>query len=142
MKRFKNKWIIGIFVIIIVIGGVLMTQRKTPFDIFLTKDYTIVTKDEQIAYLKRHEKEMTDFVKSKNAKVTSVQWDWGSVKVETGGGPITSDSWISIEAKFNEIIDSSLMAQWPLEDEKKFPKMSDIFLSQPLRIDGGSKPYE
>ncbi|MCJ2002782.1 hypothetical protein [Pseudolactococcus carnosus] len=37
-----------------------MVQRKTPFDIFLTKDYTVVTKDEQIAYLKQHEVEMTD----------------------------------------------------------------------------------
>ena len=140
-KQTKKRLGIAV-VLILIIGGLLMVQRRTPFDIFLTKDYTIVTKDEQIAYLKQHEQKMTDYVMSENSKVTSVQWDWDSLKIEAGGGPITSNNWIAIEAKFNNIKDSSFMAQWPLKDEKYFPKISDIFLSQPLRVNGGTKIYE
>ncbi len=131
-----------ILVLVLIIGIIFMIQRNTPVDLFLAKDHTTPTKADQIAYLKKHEKEMTDYIKSQNPKVTSVQWDWKSVKIETGGGPITSNDWITIEAKFNNIKDSSLMVQWPLKDEKNFPKISDIFLSQPLRVDGGTKLYE
>ena len=139
-KRIKILLII-LIPIVLITGGLLM-KLGTPFDIFLTKDFTKPTKIEQIDYLKEHEEEMTNFVKKQNSKVTSVQWDWDSLKVETGGGPITSNTWISIEAKFNDIKDSSMMLQWPLRDEKSFPKISDMFLSQPLRIDGGTKFYE
>ena len=140
-----KKLVVGITITILasgIIGGIIMTQMKTPFDIFLIKDFTKPTKDEQINYLKKYEQKMTDYVMSENSKVTSVQWDWDSLKIEAGGGPITSNNWIAIEAKFNNIKDSSFMAQWPLKDEKYFPKISDIFLSQPLRVNGGTKIYE
>ena len=97
-----------------------MTQRKTPFDIFLTKDYTKATKEEQIAYLKKHEQKMTDFIKSQNAKVTSVQWDWDSVKVEevkpNAGGFPTGDTYnvMLINGIFNDIKDSHFEITWQL----------------------------
>ena len=148
MKRLKNKWVISIFVIIMVIGGVLMTQRKTPFDIFLTKDYTKATKEEQIAYLKKHEQKMTDFIKSQNAKVTSVQWDWDSVKVEevkpNAGGFPTGDTYnvMLINGRFNDIKDSHFEITWQLSKNSYYPKISAMFLTQDLTIDGGSNPYE
>ncbi|MDR2977758.1 MAG: hypothetical protein LBV19_10810 [Streptococcaceae bacterium] len=43
------------------------------------------TKGGQIAYLKKHESELTDFVKKQNPKVTSVQYNWDSVEVGTVG---------------------------------------------------------
>ena len=58
---------------------------KTPFDIFLIKDFTKPTKDEQINYLKKYEQKMTDYVKSENSKVESVQWDWDSLDVGVAG---------------------------------------------------------
>ncbi|GFH43284.1 hypothetical protein Hs30E_18350 [Lactococcus hodotermopsidis] len=62
-----------------------MTQMKTPFDIFLIKDFTKPTKADYIAYLKKHEQEMTDYVKAQNPKVKSVQFDWDSVESEVVG---------------------------------------------------------
>ena len=58
---------------------------KTPFDIFLIKYFTKPTKDEQINYLKKYEQKMTDYVKSENSKVESVQWDWDSLDVGVAG---------------------------------------------------------
>ena len=142
MKRLKNKWVIGIFVIIIVIGCVFKTQRKTPFDIILTKNHTTVTKNDQIAYLKKHEEEMTDYVKSQNSKVTSVQWDWQSLEVREvqpdAGGIPTGDKYseIKLEGGFNDIKTSNFQIIFGLSKTSDFPKISNLYLSQDLRIGG------
>ncbi len=87
-----KKLVVGITITILasgIIGGILMTQMKTPFDIFLIKDYTKPTKDEQIDYLKKHEQEMIDFVKTQNPKVESVKFDWDSIQTGvTGNGTL------------------------------------------------------
>ena len=129
-------------VLILIIGGLLMVQRKTPFDIFLTKDYTVVTKDEQIAYLKQHEAEMTDAML--DDKVKNVQWQWDTVKVGTigNGTPQGAGTVLTINGKFNGIKDSSFTISFELENAKSFPSMNDMMLMQPLRINGGTDLYE
>ena len=119
-----------------------MVQRKTPFDIFLTKDHTVVTKDEQIAYLKQHEAEMTDAML--DDKVKNVQWQWDTVKVGTigNGTPQGAGTVLTINGKFNEIEDSSFTISFELENAKSFPSMNDMMLMQPLRINGGTDLYE
>lgn len=145
----KTKKRLGIaLVLILIIGGLFMVQRKTPFYIFLTKKYTKPTQEEQIAYLKKHEEEMTDYVKSQNSKVTSVQWDWQSLEVREvqpdAGGIPTGDKYsvLSIKGKFNSIKDSDFEISWELSKDSFYPKISAMFLTQDLTIDGGSKPYE
>ncbi|AGM99615.1 hypothetical protein K710_1865 [Streptococcus iniae SF1] len=44
-----------------------------------------MTKKQQLAYLKEHEQEIVDFVKSHNERIESVQFDWSSIKVEQSG---------------------------------------------------------
>lgn len=121
-----------------------MVQRKTPFDIFLTKDYTVVTKDEQIAYLKQHEAEMTDAML--DDKVKNVQWQWDTVKVGTigNGTPQGAGTVLTINGKFNEIEDSSFTISFELENAKSFPSMNDMMLMQDLSIlkKGGWYNYE
>ncbi|MFC3932971.1 hypothetical protein ACVR0S_09730 [Streptococcus dentapri] len=47
----------------------------------------MTTKEKQVAYLKEHEQEMTAYIKSKNSKITTVKYDWDSVKlVDAGNG--------------------------------------------------------
>ena len=113
----------------------------TPFDHFLTHDYTKVSKNDQIAYLKKHEKEMTDYVKSQNLKVTSVQWDWESVKVETvqpnAGGISTGDKYneMTIEGGFNDIKESSVTLNFDYDIDKVFPSINDMmWSSDSLRV--------
>ena len=132
-KRIKILLVI-LIPIVLIIGGVLM--KNTSLGHFLIYEHVIVTKQDQIDYLKKHEQEMTDYVKKQNQKVTSVQWDWESVEVQSGGGPIKSETWIGIEGGFNEIEGSNFDLQWPLKNEKSYPKISDMFIVQPLRIGG------
>ena len=44
-----------------------------------TKEDKEATKQKQIAYLKEHEKEIVDFVKSKDSKLESVQVNWSDI---------------------------------------------------------------
>ncbi|GAB2026605.1 hypothetical protein OfM2_05080 [Lactovum odontotermitis] len=53
------------------------------------------TKDRQIVFLKAHEQEMTDYIKTQSDKVSSVSYSWKKMSVETignglpqGGGDI------------------------------------------------------
>jgi predicted carbohydrate-binding protein with CBM5 and CBM33 domain len=80
----RNKNITYYLITIGLITGGLLMKLGTPFDHFLTHDYTRVTKQDQIDYLKKNEQKMTDYIKQ-NSKVTSVQWDWESVEVHRGG---------------------------------------------------------
>ena len=131
-KRFKK--ILGISIVVALMIGGLVLALGTPFDHFLTHDDTKVSKTDQIAYLKKHEKEMTDYVKSQNLKVTSVQWDWESVKVETvqpnAGGIPTGDKYneMTIEGKVNNIDNSGVGLKWQLSIKQFYPKISAMNL--------------
>ncbi|WP_172209723.1 hypothetical protein [Pseudolactococcus hodotermopsidis] len=121
-----------------------MTQMKTPFDIFLTKDYTKPTKEEQINYLKKHEQEMTKGVEGWNPKIKSIQWQWDTVDVgQIGNGTPQGGGWmLTIEGRFNEMKDSSFTIGFELKNEKSFPDMNNFYQMQDFRIEGGTKLYE
>lgn len=136
----KRNWIIlGLCALLLLIGGMTMIQKN-----FQTKDSDKVTKEQQITYLKEHEQEMTDYIKSQNSKVTSVQWDWDSIEVETigNGTPHGGGTILTIAGGFNNIKDSNFTLGFELESANKYPNMSDMTMMQDLTIDGGAKPYE
>ena len=65
-----------------------------------TKEDKEATNQKQIAYLKEHEKEIVDFVKSKNSKIESVQVNWSDIRwgeagngTPQGGGEIIRVVW-------------------------------------------------
>ncbi|MDG4967491.1 hypothetical protein OGZ37_13085 [Lactococcus lactis] len=115
-----------------------MAKLGTPFDHFLTKDYATPTKEEQVAYLKKHEEEMTKGVEGWNSKITSVQWDWEDLDVEQiGNGTPQGGGWIlTIGGGFNEIVDSNFTIAFELKDKKSFPNMNNFYQMQPFRIGG------
>ena len=86
--------------------------------------------EEQIAYLKKHEQEMADYIKSQNSKITSVQWDWESIKIEkvqpNAGGFTTGGKYneMSIEGKINNIEDSGVGLKWHLPDKSYYPQIN------------------
>ncbi|WP_423202031.1 hypothetical protein, partial [Lactococcus lactis] len=143
-KKINRSWFIGIFIFLLVGGIIVMAQLGTPFDHFLTKDYATPTKEEQIAYLKKHEDEMTKGVEGWNSKITSVQWQWDTVKVEQiGNGTPQGGGWIlTIDGEFNEIKDSSFQIGFELETKKSFPNINNFYQMQDFRIEGGTKLYE
>ena len=73
-----------------------------------TKEDKEATKQKQIAYLKEHEKEIVDFVKSKSSKVESVQIYWDETQwIDDGNGtPQGGDEVIEIFGTVNQLEDS------------------------------------
>ena len=145
MKK-QTKIILGVsIVLVLLVGGIIvMTQINSPFDVFLSKDYTKPTKAEQIAYLKKYEQEMTKGVEGWNSKIKSVQWQWDTVNVgQIGNGTPQGGGWmLTIDGEFNEIKDSSFQIGFELKSEKSFPNMDNFYQMQDFRIDEGTKLYE
>ena len=94
-------------------------------------------KEKQIAFLKEHEREMTEYIKSQNNKIESVQYDWESVKVETigNGTPNGAGNLITIEGRFNNIKNSNFILSFGIDD-RKLPKLDTIGLLSSLYIGG------
>lgn len=54
---------------------------------FQTKMDLRSEKEQQLDYLKKHEQEMTDYVKSQNPRIERVEYDWNSIQtVSVGNG--------------------------------------------------------
>jgi hypothetical protein len=74
-KRKKKKTISIIFIILLIIsgiGGKYLMDKRTEHE-------------RQVAFLKEHEAEMTEYIKSQNSKIETVEYDWDSVEVGTIG---------------------------------------------------------
>ena len=63
MKKRTKILLVILMPIVLIIGGVLM--KNTSLGHFLIYEHVIVTKQEQIAYLKKNEQKMTDYVKKR-----------------------------------------------------------------------------
>ena len=92
-------------------------------------------KQKQLAYLKEHENEIVDFVKSQNPKVESVQiyWDETEWGVAGNGTPQGGDEMIIIFGGFNQNPESSWRVDVVVEDGKI--NLKTMSLGQNLSID-------
>lgn len=121
------------FVVFLIFGTVWGQKNPTP---------KLNLYEKRIAYLKEHEQEMTDYVKSENPKVENVQWDWDSVEIETiqpdAGGIPTGDKYqsLDIEGGFNNITDSNFVLSFGFDNKTLYPNMKHKSITQPLRIGG------
>ena len=100
-----------------------------------TKEDKETIKQKQLAYLKEHEKEIVDFVKSKNPKVESVQiyWDETEWGVAGNGTPQGGDEMILIFGGFDKNPESSWRVDVVVEDGKI--NLKTMSLGQNLSID-------
>ena len=87
-------------------------------------------------YLKEHEEEIKEFVKSLNPKVESVQIDWDETMWEKvgNGTPQGGGEVVSIFGEFNNIEESDWSVMFELEKEKVI--FDSMTLSGPLRVGG------
>ena len=85
------------------------------------KEDTEVFKQKQLAYLKKHEKEIVDFVKSKSSKVESVQIYWDETQwIEGGNGTSQGgDEVIEIFGTVNQLEDSGWRVDVVLDSDQK-----------------------
>ena len=123
----------------LVIGGTIMTvQNKSLFtdDIFGFQS----PREKQLTYLKKHEKDLADFVKSLNPKVDSVQIAWEETRWEEigNGTPQGGGNVIRVFGGFNHIKDSSWSVLVYIKDGKNNEEdfIEGIGSGSPLRVGG------
>ena len=124
----KKRALILLVLSIVVFGGGAWIAQET--NLFLSP------RAKQLAYLKEHEEEIKEFVKSLNPKVESVQIDWKQTQwdkigngTSQGGGEI-----VQVYGGFNNISNSSWSVIIKITDGKIL--INSIGIGSPLRIGG------
>ena len=107
----------------LVIGGTIMTLQNKNLFTHETKQEKKKEKDpheKQLAYLKKHEEEIKEFVKSQNSKIESVQIDWNQTRWEDvgNGTPQGGGEVVSIFGEFNNLKDSDWNVLIEIKDGK------------------------
>ena len=140
MKKRTLLWLV--LALVIFGGGAWMAQETNLFG-----GITLSPRAKQLAYLKEHEEEMANFIKSRNPKVESVQFDWDSMEVgQIGNGtPQGGGYMLTFKGRINNIKESSFTLGFPLDNNRySLPNLERISEMQPIRIlrDGGWFIYE
>ncbi len=101
-----------------------------------TKEDKEAIKQKQIAYLKEHEQEIVDFVKSQNPKVESVQVNWSDIRWgEAGNGtPQGGGEIIELYGGFNHIENSGWNVT--IEIHNEMPDLKTMMLSNGFVVGG------
>ncbi len=132
----KNRIAILAIATALVIGGTIMTVQNK--NLFTDGTFDLRSpKEKQLAYLKKHEEEMAEFVKSRNPKVKSVQFDWGSMTIEDigNGTPQGGGNILTLSGRINNIEDSEFTLGFPLEHNRNsIPDIKRISEMQPIRV--------
>ncbi len=128
----KKRALILLVLSIVVFGGGAWLAQKT--NLFLSP------RAKQLAYLKEHQKEIEDFVKSKNSKIESVQIDWRQTQWDKvgNGTPQGGGDIIDVYGTFNNIDNSGWHVMIIVDDGKV--DLASMTLVNGLGI--GGKPFE
>ena len=125
----KKRALILLVLSIVVFGGGAWLAQET--NLFLSP------RAKQLAYLKEHEEEMANFIKSRNPKVESVQFDWDSMKVgQVGNGtPQGGGYMLTLRGKVNNNDKTEFTVGFSLDnDRNSTPREFGISEMQPIRI--------
>ena len=134
--------VVAVMASLVIEGAIIIVQNK---DLFT--DRTKQEKKEeqephekQLAYLKKHEEEIKEFVKSQNSKIETVQIDWNETMWEEigNGTPQGGGNVIRVFGGFNHIKDSSWSVLVYIKDGKnnKEDFIEGIGSGSPLRVGG------
>lgn len=124
----KKRTLLWLVLALVVFGGGAWLAQET--NLFLSP------RAKQLAYLKEHEEEIKEFVKSQNEKIESVQIDWHETKWEKvgNGTPQGGGEVVSVFGEFNNIEESDWSVMFEIEKEKVI--FDSMTLSGPLRLGG------
>ena len=128
----KRTLLLLILALVIFGGGAWMAQETNLFG-----EITLSPRAKQLAYLKEHEEEMANFVKSWNSKVESVQFDWDSIEVgQVGNGtPQGGGYMMTVNGRINNNKDTKFTLGFPLKrNVNEIPEKLVIMQMQPIRI--------
>ena len=143
----KGKLAILLAIASVLAGGVIIaSQKQSIFSNDTQSSKELRAREKQLAYLREHEKDMADFVKSLSPKVKSVQFDWESMEVgQVGNGtPQGGGYMLTLRGKVNQNEQTKFMVGFSLDNATSTPKEFGIYEMQPIRIyrDGGWYYYD
>ena len=123
----------------LIIGGTIMTVQNKNLFTDRTKQEKKKEQDpheKQLAYLKEHEEEIKEFVKSQNSKIESVQIDWNQTRWEDigNGTPKGGGEVVSIFGEFNNLKDSDWNVLIEIKDGKV--DLESMGISNGIRLGG------
>ena len=128
----KKRTLLWLFLALVVFGGGAWMAQKTNLfgGVFLSP------RAKQLAYLKEHEEEIKEFVKSQKPKIESVQIDWEQTQWDQigNGTPQGGGDIVQVYGGFNNIAKSSWSVIIRIEDGKIL--INSIGIGSPLRIGG------
>ena len=129
MKKRTLLWLI--LALVVFGGGAWMAQETNLFG-----GITLSPRAKQLAYLKEHEEEIKEFVKSLNPKVESVQIDWDETKWEKvgNGTPQGGGNVVIVGGGFNSIEGSTWQVIFEIEDGRV--AFDTMMQGSPLRVGG------
>ena len=142
--------VIALMLIFTSIGGCTVKQKAhakqaQTVTSSTTKEDREVIKQKQLAYLKEHEQEIVDFVKSQNPKIESVQIDWNSMQIEESGNgtPQGGGYNLSISGQINQLKNTKFSVDFYLEDQNSIPTIKKMGMLNDIYIEenGGWKIF-
>ena len=132
---------IASIVALVSLGGCAMTQKESnKQDKEVTsskkaiKDDEEIIKQNQLAYLKEHEQEIIDFVKSQSPKIESVQIDWEETQW-SDGGLTNPEYYINVFGRINNIEESGWGVDIPINDNNTL-NIDEMYIGSDIRIKG------
>ena len=99
-----------------------------------TKEDKEAIKQKQIAYLKEHEQEIVDFVKSQNPKIESVQIDWDETQM-SDGGLTTPEYYMNVYGRINNIEESGWGVDIPINEDNTL-NLDEMYIGSDVDIGG------
>ena len=133
----KGKLAILLTTAAVIAGGVIIaSQKQNIFSNDTKPSKQISAREKQLVYLKEHDNEIKEFVKSQNPKIESVQIDWDQTRWEDigNGTPQGAGKVVSIFGGFNHLKTSD----WNVLIEIKNGKidMESMGISNSIRLEG------
>ena len=125
------------------VGGFTMFNLNNPD--WRANSIFATAKDKQLAWLKEHEKEIVNWIRSVYPKVETVQFDWNTLKVgPISNGVMTVGYNLSVRGNFNGIQETVLYIDFKLDTKDSIPNVSKMGMNNPPLIKNGGvwKPYE
>ncbi|MCY7021799.1 hypothetical protein [Streptococcus sanguinis] len=128
-------------VALVSLGGCAMTQKesnKQDKKVASSKkdiaDDKEAIKQKQLAYLKEHEQEIIDFVKSQSPKIESVQIDWEETQW-SDGGLTNPEYYINVFGRINNIEESGWGVDIPINDDESV-NLEEMIMGDYISIGG------
>ena len=137
MKTIKSTLLV-VSLILVFIGSFIIVQNKNLFTNRTTQEKKKEQDlhERQLAYLKKHKKDIEEYIKSLNPKIETVQIDWEQTQWDQigNGTPQGGGDIVQVYGSFNNIAKSSWSVIIRIEDGKIL--INSIGIGSPLRIGG------